>query len=131
MSDNTVDLVSDLSTSDDSGPEGLSKTSLVEATSSYGSLNTLISNVGVRITHVEVLMPLPILQRLDLTRYFIQTHVHIIGCEPSDAEVLEYLDLRRWPNVPMYDWVYARVTGISLALVSLSDAEREEDVKFP
>lgn len=73
-----------------------------EGISSFGSLEAIISNIGRRTTHVEVLMPHRVLskknmmvnlQRGEFSSEFIRACLQIVGCEPSDAEVLEHLNL--------------------------------------
>lgn len=85
--------------SDYSGSKGMSKTSLEGDVSSYVLLDALISNVGGRTDHVDVLIPLLVMleeeildnfQRRDLAKYCVRSILQIIDHESSDVEVLEY-----------------------------------------
>lgn len=107
--------------------------SLEEETSSLGSLDTLISNVGKRIHWDEVFMPPHVLskeevrsnlQRWKHTRGFIQLRMRKNGCE-TRIEVLEHLNIRSQSDVLEYDLVDAKVTSTSSTIsieVALSDA---------
>lgn len=83
-------------------------TSFEGETSSPGSLDALILNIGERTDRVEVLMPpsslsgeeiLVNLQRRYRARNFNQTCLRIIGCETSGVEVLRDLNLQRRSDV--------------------------------
>lgn len=80
----------------------MSRDSLEEDTSYFGSLDTLISSVSGRETHTEVPMSPSILseeeeqtnlQTREHSRYFTQVFVRTKGYDPSDDEVLEHLNL--------------------------------------
>lgn len=94
-------------------------------TYSFGSLYALKSNVGGIKNRTEILIPHPTLledeirvnlKRRDRTRYFIQAYLQTIGCEPSDAGVLQHLNLQRRSGMPIYDWVDINIIITSLAL---------------
>lgn len=88
--------------SDNSNSERVSRDSLVEETSSSGSLDELISNVGKGINRVEVLMPHHTLfekkvqanrQMRERVNYYIQHRLRTDNFKPNDVEVKAHLDL--------------------------------------
>lgn len=117
----------------DSGLERVYDDSLEEETSSLGSLDALISNVGKRIHWDEVFMPPTSCRKrryepickggntLEASSNFV--------CEKMvmrrGIEVLEHLNIRSQPDVLEYDLVDAKVTSTSSIIsteVALSDA---------
>lgn len=60
---------------------------------------------------------------------FIQTRLKIVGCEPSDPEVLEHLNLSCRSGAVMYGWVDAMVAGTFSTLITEA-AHSNVDIVF-
>lgn len=55
-------------------------------------------------------------QRRDLARDSIQVQLQMLHYEPSNAEVLEYLNLQSRSIMVEYEWVYAKAMCTSSVL---------------
>lgn len=94
-----------ISLSDDFDLERMSGNFLEEGTSSSGSLENLLSNVGREVTHAKVPLPPRVLsgeeihanhQRREHAKNYILLRLKINNCETSNAEVKSHLDLRAY-----------------------------------